>query len=44
MQSRPEIGVSLLTGIKEGTEEIDSVEITRSEPGSQNKIRFLASM
>jgi hypothetical protein len=27
--TRPEVGVSLLTGIKEDTDEIDSVEITR---------------
>ena len=27
--TRPEVGVSMLTGIKEDTDEIDSVEITR---------------
>ena len=27
--SRPEVGMSLFTGIKDGTEEIDSVDITR---------------
>jgi hypothetical protein len=27
--TRPEVGISLLTGIKEDTDDIDSVEITR---------------